>query len=142
MGETTDHSGEFVLPKRVWLLFVLTLLVGPLIGWSCGYILGVAVGYVGFSISLFLSGWIVAYAFGLVPAVMSVLLIWCVVMSSQRWSVRLSLALLSGFFATALYATLLGSTFQDGADAIFVGGAIGALAQVTCIVLWRRLGGG
>ncbi|KOF17793.1 hypothetical protein AC244_15495 [Ensifer adhaerens] len=141
MGETTDHRGEFVLPKRVWLLFLLTLLIGPLVGYSCSYFFAAAANF-GFDVSLFVQGAIFAHALGLVPAIMSVLLVWCVVISSQRWSVRLPLAVLSGFLATALYAMMLGSTLQDDITFILLAGAIGAVAQITCIVLWRRLGGG
>ena len=77
MGETTNRGEEFVLPKRVWLLFLLTPLVGPLVGYSAAY-----------------------------------------------WLFR-------------------NGTLR-GADITFIllARAIGAVAQITCVVLWRRLGVG
>lgn len=150
MSETTDRGEEFVLPKRVWLLFLLTLSVGPLVGYCTACLFALvahggffdAVARGGFDVPLFLHGAIFAYALGVVPAIMSVLPFWCVVVSSQTWRVRLSLGVLCGFLGTALYAMILGATFHDDIIFIVLAGAIGALAQLTCVVLWRRLGGG
>ncbi len=139
MDERTDQSGEFVRPKKVGLLFLLTSLAGPLIGLLYIDILGATAGYWS-SISVFSLAWIFAYVWGAVPAVISASLVSCVVIISQKWSVRLLLALVSGFLATVLFAVVVGSIFQD-AEFVLLSGGIGALAAGTCVVLWRSLGG-
>lgn len=70
MSEATDHSQEFLLPKRVWLLFLLTLSLGPLVAY-CAVMLVAAAAAAGrgFDFSPFLQGALLAYALGLVPAI-------------------------------------------------------------------------